>query len=233
MSGQIFEFWNKQKAELSAEGLLSWRQLFKFQVPLGSVGACLVEPRTFNENYQLDLITDNAGKSKTSRLTAMAGDPAFEHLVTAIKHRLPPTATFTDHVFVPLTDLGLKRTYGVGARVMGTTFPRWSFLMLLYGLSFLIVPLLLAVWIQLGGRYRMATDATGLTVLRILRRRIDWAAFRSVQVTRVMQYQLGVLSGSKLRLRLTHTQGALELSMNVVEGERLLREFAARRIPVA
>ena len=116
---------------------------------------------------------------------------------------------------------------------MGRTLPRWGFLLLLYLLGFMVVPLLLAVWIQVAGRYRMTTDAVGLTVVRLLKRQVPWTEMRSVEAVRVVQYQNGFRSGTKLRLHLHHSGGQLKLSMNPVEGEQLLRELAARHIPIS
>ncbi|HTA93480.1 MAG TPA: hypothetical protein VK745_28070 [Polyangiaceae bacterium] len=233
MANQTFEFWNKQKVELSAEGVLSWRQLLKFEVALGSVRSCVVKARTFTELYQLELVLDGGGRGKTRILSAIAGDPAFEQLVWTLRQRLSPGAAFTDGVYAPITDFQTVRRYDVGARVMGRTLPRWGFLLLLYLLGFMVVPLLLAVWIQVAGRYRMTTDAVGLTVVRLLKRQVPWTEMRSVEAVRVVQYQNGFRSGTKLRLHLHHSGGQLKLSMNPVEGEQLLRELAARHIPIS
>lgn len=233
MTNQTFEFWNKRKVELSPEGVLSWRQLLKFEVPLVSVSSCVVKARTFSELYQLELVLDGGGRGKTRILTATPGDPAFEQLVWTLRQRLSPRATFADGVFAPVTDFQTLRSYDVGARVMGVTLPRWGFLLLLYLLGFLVVPLFLALWIQIAGRYRMTTDALGLTVVRLLKRHVPWTEMRSVEAVRVIQYTNGVRSGSKLRLRLHHSGGTLKIPMNPVEGEQLLRELSARRIPIS
>ena len=233
MANQTFEFWNKQKVELSAEGVLSWRQLLKFEVTLASVSSCAVKARTFTEQYQLELVLDGGGRGKTRIVYATAGDPAFEQLVWALRQRLSPGVAFTDGVYAPITDFQMLRRYDVGARVMGSTLPRWGFLLLLYLLGFMVVPLLLALWIQIGGRYRMTTDAVGLTVVRLLKRHVPWAEMRSVEAVRVVQYQNGFRSGTKLRFSLHHSGGQLKLPMNPVEGEQLLRELAARRIPIS
>ncbi|HEX3775215.1 MAG TPA: hypothetical protein VHV51_12170 [Polyangiaceae bacterium] len=228
-----FEFWTHLKVELSDTGVLSWRQLLKFEAPLAAVRSCTLRARTFTGLYELEFVADESGRSRLRRLTALPGDPAFDRLVAMLRQRLAPGVPFVDEIFVPLTDPQRLRSYDLGARVMGRTLPRWGFLLLLYLLSFMIVPLLLAIWIQASGRYRLKTDGAGLTVVRLLTRRIAWPDLRHVESQRIMQYQNGVRTGMKLRLRLHHARGDLTVYMNPVLGEALLRELAARSIAIS
>jgi hypothetical protein len=81
----------------------------------------------------------------------------------------------------------------------------------------------------------MTTDALGLTMVRLLKRHVPWTEMRSVEAVRVVQYTNGVRSGNKLRLRmhLHHSGAELKIPVSPVEGEQLLRELSARRIPIS
>ena len=227
-----FDIGGVTRAELGDDDVLRWGGAMSHEVPLGKIRRAVVSESHWSDQLRLTIAYGEDGASRDATLWSGPADRGFAALVAYLRGRLP-VGVLDDGPLQPVTDLQRTRRYALGARLVGTDLTRTGVLITLGCFGGVILTLPLVLWIVSTDRYRLVTDAAGLTVRGLRTQRVAWASLTGVDVVDVHQQRSGIDVARRYRLTLHLKDDAIELVLSSLDGTRLLRELAARQVPGA